>query len=177
MTADNRESEEGGDLIFLTEAVASLSTPGLKLPLLLAAVMLPAANFLILANLPTRESPDHGPYLVAFAAIVTVYTALSVAILRTLNASSRPAWKPDRSAGAYGLFVLGSIAIGLFADWLIAPSTILSALANKILSALVIVPIAPWIVAVAVQRPLAWRPAPWVQRQRSWLPALFLWNS
>src|SRR4051812_18282874 len=174
--AGNGGVEEGGGGAFLNEAVGSLFTSRLKLPLLLAALLLPAANLLILSNLPTRDNPDHGPYLAAFAAIVIVYAALSIAILRILNGSPRPAWSPDGSAWTYGLAVLGSIAVGELADWIIYPATILSSLANQIVSTVIFVPLAPWLVAIAVQRPLAWRPAPWFRRPGAWLPALLLWN-
>jgi len=169
-------SEEGDDVAFLKEALGSLFTSRLRLPMLLAAVLPPATNLLILSNLPSRDNPDHGPYLATFIAFVIVHTALAIAILRILNGSSRPAWSPDSSAWTYGLVVLSSIAVGLFADWIADSSTILSALANQIVSTAIIVPLAPWLVAIAVDRPLAWRPAPWFQRLGTWLPALLLWN-
>jgi hypothetical protein len=37
-------------------------------------------------------------------------------------------------------------------------------------------PLAPWFVAIAVERPLAWRPGPWLRRFGAWLPWLLLWN-
>jgi len=174
--ADDGVSEERDDIAFLKEALGSLLTPGLTAPILVAAVLLPATNLLILSNLPTRENPDHGPYLAAIAALVIVHTALAVAILRILNGSPRPAWSPDWSAWTYGLAVLGGLAVGLFADWIINPSSIMSALANEIVGTVIITPLAPWLVAIAVERPLAWRAAPRLRRPRSWLPALLLWN-
>ena len=172
----NGGTEDGDDIAFLREAVGGLSTSRLRLPLLLALVLPPAANLLILSSLPTPENPDHGPYFGAFAAIVVVHSALFIAILRILNRSPRPAWSPDWSAWAYGLVVLCTMAVGLFSDWIIDPSTILSALANEVVSTVIVVPVSPWLVAIAVERPLAWRPGPWFRRLRTWLPALLLWN-
>jgi hypothetical protein len=170
------KSEEGDDIAFLKEAVGSLSVPGVKLPLLLIAIFQPATDILVLSNLPTTQNPDHGPYVAAFVVFVVVHAALALATLRILNGSPRPAWRPDWSAWAYGLAVLFSVAVGLFADWIVPPFTILGALANEIVSTAIIVPLAPWIVAIAVERPVAWRPAPWLKRVRAWLPALLLWN-
>lgn len=171
-----RESEEGDDIAFLLEALRSLSTPGLKLPMLLVALLQPASNLLILSNLPTTANPDHGPYVAALAAALLCYAALALAILRILNGSPRAAWSPDGSALAYGLFVLGTFAVGLFADWMVNPSTLLAALANGIISSAILVPLSPWLVAIAVERPVAWRPGPRLRRLRAWLPALLLWN-
>ncbi|HET9640463.1 MAG TPA: hypothetical protein VFP12_14790 [Allosphingosinicella sp.] len=169
-------SGEGDDIAFLREAIGSLAMPRLRLLMLLSAILPPAANLFILSNLPTPDNPDHSSYFAAFAAIVIVHTALAMAILRILNHSPRPAWSLDWSAGTYGLVVLCTIAVGLLADSLFDSSTILSALANQIVSTLIIIPFAPWLVAIAVERPLAWRPAPWFGRLRDWLPALLLWN-
>jgi hypothetical protein len=174
--ARNGASGEGDDFAFLKEAVGSLFVPGLKLPFLLAIALHAGTTLLIVISLPTRQDPGHGPYLAAFATFVVVHAVLALAILRLLNASPRPAWKPDWSAGTYGLIVLGSVAVGLFADWVVPPTAILSALANEIVSTAIIVPLAPWFVAVAVECPLAWRPGPWFARLRAWLPALLLWN-
>src|SRR4051812_29197798 len=114
-----RKSEEGDDFAFLIEAVGSLSRPGLKLPVLLAAVLLPATNILLVSTLPTHANPDHGPYVAVLAAMAVCYSVLALAMLRILNGSSRPAWCPDWSAGLYGLFVLASFFIGLLADWIV----------------------------------------------------------
>jgi hypothetical protein len=172
-----RKNEEGDDLDFLVEAVGSLSRPGLKLPVLLAAVLLPATNILLLSTLPTHANPDHGPYVAALGALLVCYAALVLAMTRILNGSPRPAWSPDWSALVYGLVVLVSFFIGLFADWILDPTTsTLTALANRIVSSTIAAPLTPWCVAIAVERPLAWRPAPWIRRFRAWLPALLLWN-
>jgi hypothetical protein len=169
--------KEGDDFAFLKEAVGSLSTPGLWPPILLIAVLQPATNILILSNLPTQANPDHAPYVGAFVASLVGHAALALAMLRILNGSPRPAWRPDSSAWAYGLALLGTVAVGLFADWIIGPpSAILPAIAAGIVFSAMIVPLSPWLVAIAVERPLAWRPAPWFGRLRAWLPALLLWN-
>jgi hypothetical protein len=170
-------SEGGDDFAFLKEALGSLSAPGLRLPMLLCAVVQPACNFVMLSNQPTHRDPDHGPLVAAFAVLVVCYVALAVAMLRILNRSPRPAWHPDRSVAAYGVAALVTIAIGMFADWAVGqPSTLLSGLATAILYAAIVVPFSPWLVAIAVERPLAWRPAPWFRGSRSWLPALLLWS-
>ncbi|HEY5721293.1 MAG TPA: hypothetical protein VIT45_03135 [Allosphingosinicella sp.] len=169
--------EQGDDLAFLKEAVESLKMPGLAAPMLLSVILLPATNILLLFNLPTRAEPDHGPYLAAFAAALVVHAALAIAILRILNGSPRPAWSPDWSAWAYGLVILAEFAIGLFSDAIMSRSPgIMAVIASEIVSTAIIVPLAPWFVAIAVDRPLAWNPAPWFRRARIWLPALLLWN-
>jgi hypothetical protein len=169
-------SEDGDDFAFLREAVGSLFTSRLLLPLLLAALLTPGASLLALSHLPTAENPDHVPYLGVWASMGLALSVLSIAILRILNRSLRPAWSPDWSILAFSLIGLCTVAVGIAADWFIHPSTFLSALANRFISSVIVVPLGPWMVAIAVERPIAWRPAPWFRRARAWLPALLLWN-
>jgi hypothetical protein len=175
MTGRGR-SQDGDDIAFLREAVGSLFTSRLLWPLLLAALLAPASNLLVLSNLPTAENSDHGPYLGAFAAAGLAISVLSIAILRILNGSPRPAWSPDWSLLAFSLVALCTVALGVALEFIVAPATFLSAFANRALYAVIVVPLAPWIVAIAVERPLAWRPAPSFRRVRTWLPALLLWS-
>jgi hypothetical protein len=52
----------------------------------------------------------------------------------------------------------------------------LSGLAAGALDTALRTPFEAWFVAIAVERPLAWRPWPWLRDFRLWLPALLLWG-
>jgi hypothetical protein len=166
-----------GDLAFLKEAIASLKHPSLALPMLLAVLGLMATMLLMRWSMPTHEQPDHTAIFAAYAAYLVVEAALAIAILRILNDSPRPWWSPDWSAWAYGVVVLSEVAITTLSDSIATPSdSLLSWLAAELLTVALIAPLAPWFVAIAVERPLAWRPAPYFRRSKEWLPSLLFWN-
>ena len=103
--------------------------------------------------------------------------AFAVAILRILNASARPPWQPDSSLGLYALALIASIILGLLSDAVMGGrDSLVAGLAIGALAAILRAPLAPWFVAMAVERPLALQPAPFMRRFASWLPALLLWS-
>ena len=168
---------EEDDLAFAQEAFASLGTRRMLLPAVLLALGLTASNIAILYTLPTAGSPDHVPYLIAFLLLVLGLVAFAVAILRILNRSARLPWQPDSSLWLYALALIASVIIGLVAGQLMGGrDSLLSGLATGALAAIVRAPLAPWFVAIAVERPLAWQPWPYLQRFPAWLPALLLWS-
>jgi hypothetical protein len=172
-----KDERKADDIAFVREAFDSLYTPRLLLPALLLAVLLAASKIAILSNLPTAQNPDHLPYLLAFMLMVLVILAFVVAILRILNGSARPPWQPDSSLWLYALTFIVSALIALSADLLLGGrNDQLSGLAAAALDTAVRAPLAPWFVAIAVERSLAWRPGPWLTGFRIWLPSLLLWG-
>jgi hypothetical protein len=170
-------ADERDDIAFVKEAFASLRTRRMLLPAVLLALGLTISNVAILYTLPTADRPDHLPYLIAFLLLVLGLAAFAVAILRILNRSVRPPWQPDSSLCLYAPALIASVILGQVSDMVMGGrDSLLAGLASGALAAILRAPLAPWFVAIAVERPLAWRPAPSMRRFSAWLPALALWS-
>lgn len=173
--ASERESD---DIAFVKEAVASLANRRLILPALLLAALLAAGKILLLWALPTAGNPLHLPYLLAFILMGLAALVFGVAISRILNSSSRPPWQPDSSLWYYcaAAFLAGAF-IGLLANVIVGGlNDHPSGLAAAALSTALWAPLGPWLVAIAVEHSLAWRPGPWLRDFRAWLPSLLFWG-
>ena len=167
----------GGPMAFLREAVASLRTRRLLLPVVMLAVVLTASNIVILRNMPVKGGAFPSPFAAAAIVRVLGLVAGAVAILRVLNSSPRPSWRPDGAFWLYALTLLVGIAAGAVAGILVGgEDDPLAGLAVGMLVTIVTAPFAPWFAAIAVERPLAWRPGPWLRRFGAWLPPLLLWS-
>lgn len=171
--ADDRKD----DIAFLKEALASLRIRRILLPALLLTLFQSASSVAMLATLPTASHPDHSRYVAALLLLLLGLTACSVALLRILNASPRPPWQPDASLWMCGVALIASVCINIAADGVVGGSrALLAGLASGALSMIVTAPFAPWVTAIAVERPLALRPQDHMRRFGAWLPALLLWN-
>jgi hypothetical protein len=130
------------------------------------------------AALALSHSPGgDAPALFAVAAVVRVVALfwISVAFLRRVVGSPRRAWLPD---GAFWLYFLlnlvtiaGPLVAGALSMSLPAPARLA---VMQLATVLIVVPLAPWLVAAAVERPLAWSPAPWLRRYREWFGPMAL---
>lgn len=177
MARDRDREEDEDDLAFLRNALASLADRRIRLPILVTASVQIASNVLAMAYLPTAEHPNHRPYVAIIGAAMICYVAAAVAIQRILNASPRPAWRPDWSTWTYAIAVVTATAMAIVVDWRFAyGEKFLSLVSSEVVSTTLLVPVLPWLVAIAVARPLAWRPSPWLRQWRKWLPALLLWT-
>ena len=73
--------------------------------------------------------------------------------------------------------MIASVLIGIAAELVMGGRTdLLSGLAAGALATILRAPLAPWFTALAVERPLALRPAAYMRRFAAWLPALLLWG-
>jgi hypothetical protein len=172
-------TDEGrsGDIAFLKEALDSLATRRLLVPALSLAAMIAVGKIIVLSNLPTGQEPDPLPHLLVILVVMLGTIAFMAAILRILNGSERPPWQPDSSLWLYGLALIVTIMLDLTADLAVGGRTdFLGGLAAAALSTAIRAPLAPWFVAIAVERPLAWRPGPWLRAFPDWLPPLLLWG-
>jgi hypothetical protein len=100
---------------------------------------------------------------------------IAAALLRRATASSRSPWRLD---GSFLLFAALHVAIAAV-TWIWTPvfddsSALGAALIVAALPLLLMAPLAPWLVAVAVQRPLAISPWPFLKRADAWFPPLLL---
>ena len=163
-------------LAFLREAAAPLFRRRMLVPVLALVALLTFTNIVIARNLPPPDGPLSPPFLAAALVRIGGLVVLAVAITRILAASPRSPWRPD---GAFWLALLAiilsfavteSIEIGVGVRSYPAGLLISSAL-----SALIVAPFSPWLVAIAAEKPLAWSPLPWLRRFGRWLPQLVVW--
>lgn len=173
MANDRRED----DIDFVKEAFASLGTRRILVPALLLILFQSVCNVLMLATLPTASHPDHSRYIATLLLLALGLTACSIALLRILNASPRPPWQPDASLWLFGLVIIANLLISITADLVVGGRRdLLAGLASGALSIIASAPFAPWLIAIAVERPLALRPQAHMRRFAAWLPALLLWD-
>ena len=166
-----------GPFGFLREAVTSLRTRRLLLPAVFLAVVLTGSNIVILLNMPVKGQTLPLPFVASAIVRVLGLVAGAVASLRILNSSPRPPWRPDGAFWLYALTLMLGIAAGAVAGILVGgEEDPVAGVAVGILVTIVTAPFAPWFAAIAVERPLAWRPGPWLRRFGAWLPSLLLWS-
>lgn len=162
---------------FLTAAVRSLLSPRLLLPALVLTVLLTASNIVILLNRPVAGQLPPWPFLLAAIVRVGGLLLATVAILRLLTGSPRPAWRPDGAFWLYAATLLLVIAVSAAVEAATGggrgPA---AAVLRGVLVTLATAPFAVWFTAIAVERPLAWRPAPRLRRFGRWLPPLLFWG-
>jgi hypothetical protein len=171
-------SDDSGGLVgFLRDALVPLSARPLLAPLLLLTVLLTASNIVILLNVPVKGQTPPAAFLAAAFVRVAGLLVVAVAILRRLTASPRPAWLPDAGFWLYVLSFLFIVGLTAMFDFAAGnrPDTVIGVLVNA-LASLVTAPLAVWFTAMAVARPLAWRPSPWLRAWWSWLPHYLVWT-
>ena len=162
---------------FLAEAVRPLLSRPLLVPALALLVLLTVSNIVILFNLPAKGQLPPWPFLAAALARIAGLLLAAVAVLRLLTGSARPAWRPDGAFWLYGLTLLLGLAVTAAAAAATGGGRGLGATAlRSVLVTLVSAPFAVWFTAIAVERPLAWRPAPNLRDFGRWLPPLLLWS-
>jgi hypothetical protein len=147
------------------------------------AIAVAAAFFIFLggtnAALALSHPPvgDGAPVLFAVSGVVRVVALfwISVAFLRRAAGSPRRSWLPDGAFWLYFLFnlltIAGPVAAGVLTLSLSPPARIA---VMQLATVLIVVPFSPWLVAAAVERPIAWSPAPWLRRYREWLGPMAL---
>jgi hypothetical protein len=113
----------------------------------------------------------------AAAAIVRIVALvwISVALLRRAVGSPRRRWMPDGAFFLYFLLNLLVFAAPVLAGLLSAGLPLAAQLAlMQLATVLIVVPFAPWLVAAAVERPIALSPSRWMRDFRDWLGPLAL---
>jgi hypothetical protein len=148
----------------------------MMLPVLLLAVLLTATNIVLARNVPPDGRPPALPFILAGFVRIAGLLVLAVAILRMLAGSDRSPWKPD---GAFWLYVVTlpvSIAVSVAAVALLGQRTDPAGLLLRgVLVAVLLAPFAAWFAALAVARPLALDPRPWLRGLDRWLPSYLVW--
>jgi hypothetical protein len=117
--------------------------------------------------------------LFILAAIVRVGGLLvfTVGLIRLLAASPRPVWMPDGAFWLSALATILSISASVLIDRLTGDrSDALGFVISGALFMLIVAPLAPWLMALAAEKPLAWRPGPWLRNMQAWLLQLVFWS-
>jgi hypothetical protein len=166
-----------GFFAFLAGALAALADRALVLPVLLLTLLLTLANIVLAGS-----HPDTRPELLLFEGVALARAIglllLFVAMLRIVNRSPRSPWRPDAGLAFYGLTFLFGLGLTLGLARLLGERADPAA-AGVIVGAgvsIVTAPLTAWFVAIAVERPLAWRAGPWLRGFGAWLLPLLLWS-
>ena len=163
-------------IAFLADALRPVFSRRLVVPVIVLALLLTATNIVIVLNIPAPGEIS-APFIAAAIARVAGLLVLAVGILRILSASARPPWRPDAGFWLYALATLALILVsGLIVRFIGDRTDPAALLGSSALFALIVAPLAPWLVAMAVAKPLAWRPGPYFREWGLWLPQLVFWS-
>jgi hypothetical protein len=160
---------------FLKSALEALFSRPLLVPALILTLLLTFSNIVILLNRPV---PGQLPWPFILAALFRIGGLLvcTVAVLRLLTGSGRPPWRPDGAFWLYAATLLIVMAVSAAAEVALGSGRDTgTAVVRGVLVTLLTAPFAVWFTAIAVERPLAWRPSPWFRHFGRWLPQLLFW--
>ncbi len=162
---------------FLVEALASLRRRDLLPAALALLVLLTFSNIVVLQNMPGKGAPPPPGFLIAAFVRVAGLLVIAVALVRMLTASPRRPWVPDGGFWLYVLTFVAGAAANILARIVIGGGTdVASLLLSNILVTLILSPFVVWFVAIAVARPLAWNPGPWLRDLGRWWPMAIFWT-
>lgn len=159
---------------FAARAVRQAGTPAWRSILLTLFVLLAVTNYVLATHAPAPGGKPDAAFGAAGAIRAIALFSISAALLRIAADSPRKRWAFD---GGFWLY----LAISLIEFVLTAGATIaLKPLSEPVqiigvhaVSVLAMVPLSVWMVAAAVEQPLAAAPGPWFQRAGEWMPPLF----
>lgn len=165
-----------GPVAFLRNALAPVSTRPIVLPVILLTLLVTATNIVLARNVPPDGQPPTLPFILAGFVRIAGLIVLAVAILRLLTGSDRPPWKPDGGFWLYVLTLPISIGVSVAVIYLFGQRSDPAGLVMRSLaSAAILAPFAAWFAAIAVARPLALDPRPWLRGLERWLPYYLVW--
>ena len=167
--------EPGGIAGFLKEALALLRRRSIVVPAIMLMVLLTLSNIVILHNVPAEGARPGAAFAAAGFVRVVGLLLLTVAILRILNDSPRPPWRPDAGFWLYVLTFVVTAALSAALRPLLGgelAAIVLGGVAVMLITA----PLVPWFVALAVERPVPWSPASRARRFSAWLLPFLFWT-
>lgn len=174
---DDGAGPRPGFLGFLREALAGLRLRDVVPAAVALLVLLTLSNIVVLQNMPAKGAPPTLAFIVAAFVRVVGLLLIAVAIVRMLTSSPRRPWAPDGGFWLYVLTFVAGVAASIFARAVIGGGTdVASLLLSNIVVTLLLSPLIVWFVALAVARPLAWRPGPWLRGLGRWWPMATLWT-
>lgn len=162
---------------FLTEALTGLRRRGLVPAALALLLLLTFSNVVVLQNMPAKGAAPPLAFVLAAFVRVAGLLVLAVALLRMLTASPRRPWVPDGGFWLYVPTFAAGAAASILAGLLIGNRTELpNLILSNILVTLILSPFVVWFVALAVAKPLAWNPGPWLRDLGRWWPMTIFWT-
>jgi hypothetical protein len=160
---------------FLGAAIAQVRDPRWRPIALLVIVFLGGTNAALALFKPEPGAAPGALFLAAGLVRLVAAVAISVAALRIAAGGPRRPWMPDGGFWLYFLLGIPGLALTAMIAWLGRGLPILERiLAMEFAAVALLAPFAAWLVAVAVERPLAIVPR--FRRIAAWLPALLLWS-
>jgi hypothetical protein len=131
------------------------------------------------SNLALSAAPPPNGFTLAILCILVgeslLATWIAAATLRRQAGSPRPAWRPDGALLLYAALHLALAVAASLLGTMIHTTWALPAVAiQAAFGLLLMVPVAPWLVAVAVERPLAASPKRFLRAADSWLLPLLV---
>jgi hypothetical protein len=171
------EPPQGDLFAFSAEAYGHIAKRAVLMPAVLLLLVLTISNIVILLDAPPPGAAPGLRLLAAAAARIVGLLVLSVALLRIAASSERPPYRID---GAFLLYIAGvalSLGLGVLLAFALGEPTHPATIAlRSLVTTVLLAPLAPWMVAIAVAVPLAWDARRFVRDLRLWLPHLLLWS-
>ena len=161
---------------FLRATLKQLRDPRWLGIALLFLVFMGGTNAVLALNKPPEGAAPGLAFVLAGLLRVVALVWISVAALRLATASQRRTWMPDGGFFLYlGISLLAFAAIGV--GGLVARELpdLQRIVTTQVIGLLLIAPLTVWTVAAAVERPLAFSPAPRFRNLGRWLPPFLLW--
>jgi len=105
------EDRRTGWLAFVREAALSLFDRRLLVPFILFVLLLTLTNLVVLTNMPADGATPSASFIAAAVVRLLGLIWFSVAFLRAINRSPRPAWRPDGSLFVYAITLVLGISL------------------------------------------------------------------
>jgi hypothetical protein len=166
-----------GGVEFLRGALRQLVDPRWLGPAILFFLFLGGTNAALALLKPAAGAKPGALFALMALVRVVALVSISVAALREAADTTRKPWRPDAGFWLCFLLLLATL-VALPIGFLVSrgvpgdPGIALRELVSEVL----LVPLGPWIVAAAVERPAAWSPMPWLKRFGVWSLPLLLWS-
>lgn len=174
---DDEARSRAGAMGFLAEALGGLRRREFVPVALALLLLLTFSNVFVLQNMPAKGSPPPLAFVLSAFIRVAGLLLIAVALVRMLTASQRRPWMPDGGFWLYVLtFVAGAAANVLARIVIGGGSDVASLLLSNVLVTLILSPFVVWFVALAVAKPLAWNPGPWLRGLGRWWPVTIFWT-
>lgn len=163
---------------FLNDAVHPLMAPKLRTQIVLLVALATLTTVVLATHASPQGERPGGIFVATAVARLAGLLLLQIAILREITASRRGRWTLDAAFWLHALTLPLGIALSESVQKLLgaSPNDSVSLLLAGVLLDAITAPLAPWLVAIAVEKPLAWRPGPWFRRWSLWLAPLMFWG-
>lgn len=162
---------------FLKEALLQAIAPEWRMLALIFLVLVVSTTAVGLSELDNSSETRSLNFIIAGVVRLVGILLLTVAFLRRATGSSRAAFMPDGAFWLRTAFGVLVFALAIIVRFLLPgePDPLFASVARITVVTLVVAPLAVWSVALAVERPLAIDPRPWLRDFSLWLPFYFLW--